>query len=54
MRKTTKRMIPIIMEDAAKDTRAWVGPVGMELGSHLYINMSTNERMRGALLDLVK
>eukprot|EP00043_Microstomoeca_roanoka_P001323 m.32170 g.32170 ORF g.32170 m.32170 type:complete len:339 (+) comp10756_c0_seq1:217-1233(+) len=52
-RKTTKNMIPIIMEDAARDTREWQGPVGMELGSHLYVRMTDDKEMRQNLEELV-
>jgi len=56
-KKTSKLMISILMEEEAKDTSKWSGPVGMNLGSHKYIDMSTDENMDShfvALVDLVK
>ncbi|EQC40267.1 hypothetical protein SDRG_02171 [Saprolegnia diclina VS20] len=40
-RKTNAKMISVVMDPNAKDTRAWVGPVGMTLGGDLYIDFST-------------
>ncbi|EGD78986.1 hypothetical protein PTSG_11812 [Salpingoeca rosetta] len=54
MRRTTTRMIPIVMEDAALDTRKWEGPLGMELGSHLYVRMTSDRHMRDNLEELVE
>lgn len=35
-RKTGMKMIPVVMEEAVRNTRAWRGPVGMILGCRWY------------------
>jgi hypothetical protein len=51
MRHGTARMVPIVMEHSALDTRQWFGPLGMELGSHLYVRMTDEAEMTGAGLE---
>lgn len=53
MRRTTSRMIPVVMESGALDTRKWEGPLGMELGSHLYVRMTNEREMRENLGELI-
>jgi len=42
-KKTPSKMIPVIMEPRMRDTRTWVGGVGFNLASHLYVDMSGDD-----------
>ena len=38
-----KKMISIIMEPCMKDTRQWIGPIGLRLGGNIYVDMSETD-----------
>lgn len=52
--RTTDNMISVVMENAVKDTSQWQGPVGMYLGEHLYVNMTSDDKLESGIDDLVK
>jgi len=37
---STQKMIPVVMEEAMKDTKRWQGRLAAELANNLYVNMS--------------
>jgi len=38
-----KKMIPIVMEPCMRDTKIWVGPLGIRLAGDLYVDMSETD-----------
>ena len=41
-RKTSKRMVPVVMEPEVRDTSSWSGEVGMVLGGLLYVDLCSD------------
>lgn len=39
MRKTSARMVTVVMEERMRNTREWTGEVGMVLGGRLYVDI---------------
>lgn len=46
-RKTSRFIIPVIMEPNCLNTKDWVGAVGAYLGGLMYINLSMDEKSKG-------
>ena len=46
-KRTTKNMIPVVMEAGMRATTAWDGPVGMRLGDLLYVGMWDDDVTNG-------
>jgi hypothetical protein len=59
LEKTGNNMIPVVMERRMKNTREWKGRLGAELGTHLYVDMvsdeeGTFEKKCDELVDMIK
>ena len=52
--KTPSKMIAVVMEPRMKDTSQWKGPLGFNLGSELYVNMSSDDHLDRHCEDLVE
>ena len=39
-RKTSSKMVAVVMEKSMHDTKKWTGSVGMHLGGEMYVDMS--------------
>ena len=39
-RKTSSKMVAVVMEKSVHDSYKWTGPVGMHLGGEMYVDMS--------------
>ena len=50
-----KKMIPIVMEPCMKNHKQWDGQLGLELGAHLYVDMSEtgSEHYISTITDLL-
>ena len=46
-RKTSRFIIPVIMEPECLNTNEWIGAVGAYLGGLMYINLSMSEKSKG-------
>jgi len=46
-RKTSRFIIPVIMEPECLNTKEWIGAVGAYLGGLMYINLSMSEKSKG-------
>ena len=52
-RRTTRNMIPVVMEQRMRSTASWFGPVGMRLGDVLYVAMWDDE-LKSAVDQIVQ
>lgn len=43
LKKTSRLMLAVVLEPECRNTREWYGPVGMALGSSLYVDFSNDE-----------
>ena len=50
--KKGKKLIPVLMEVAVQDTSQWSGPVGLNLSTHLYVDMSTDQLINDSISQL--
>lgn len=53
-RKNQKYMVALVMEPWCLDTSNWSGPVGMSLGTKLYIDFTDNSKLTSACSELAK
>ena len=53
-RKTTTKMVPVVMEESMREQKTWTGTVGIILGGELYIDMSGDLENRTYLRKQVK
>ena len=53
-RKTTTKMVPVVMEESVREQKTWTGMVGIILGGELYIDMSGELENRTYLRKQVK
>lgn len=50
--KTGNKMVSVVMEERARDTKYWFGPVGMTLGSRLYVDMVDDSKFEENMNNL--
>eukprot|EP00051_Salpingoeca_urceolata_P001423 m.40845 g.40845 ORF g.40845 m.40845 type:complete len:293 (+) comp11411_c0_seq1:128-1006(+) len=52
-RKTVEKLIPVVMEPRCKASTRWGGPVGFNLGGHLYVDFSEDLHAMDQLVRLI-
>jgi len=52
-KKSSKFMIPVVLEPEMKDRRRWIGPVGIELANSAYLDYSADDHFDGIVEDLM-
>eukprot|EP00959_Pyramimonas_sp_CCMP1952_P205617 4299934-Pyramimonas_sp.AAC.1 len=57
LRKRNRPLIPVLLDPAASNPEDWVGPVAFHLAGELYIDLSTEDKLKrniGQLIDRIK
>lgn len=53
-RKTSRNMIPVVMEDACCETSVWTGTVGATLGDHLHFRFTRDDQLSRCVDSLME
>lgn len=50
-RKTSSKMLAVVMEEDLRSTNKWVGIIGMNLGGELYVDMCNDQYLKSDKMD---